>query len=138
MPAIDRVAFYRTNVTFQLTGANNQTVIRAASLSINEELSEADATTTEDNGYAFTVMTLSKITGSIRVYQREGENLPMLARQTGTLRWNVNTTNVSLGNYTVPIQVGTINRGEASVDGVIPCTINFTGQGGWANGSFGA
>lgn len=137
MAATDRIAFYRTNVTFTPTGGN-ATVIKTASLSLNEEVAEADATTTEDNGYAHTVMTLAKITGSMRLYHREGEDLPVSARDKGTLTWNVNTTNASLGNYTVNVQIGSVNRGDADVNGVIPCTINFVGQGGWANGSFGA
>jgi hypothetical protein len=137
MAATDRVAFYRTNVTFTPTGGN-ATLIKTASLSLNEEVAEADATTTEDNGYAFTVMTLAKITGSMRLYHREGEDLPVKARDRGNLTWNVNTTNPANGNYTVAVQFGTISRGEADVNGVVPCTINFTGQGGWANGSFGA
>jgi hypothetical protein len=137
MAATDRIAFYKTNVTFTPTGGS-PTAIKTNSIALNEEVSEADATTTEDNGYAYTVMTLSKITGTLRLFQREGEDLPIAARDTGTLKWNVNTTNAALGNYTVNVQIGTINRGEADVTGVIPCTINFTGQGGWANGSFGA
>lgn len=137
MAATDRVAFYRTNVSYTPSGGS-PTTIKTASMSLTEEVAEADATTTEDNGYAYTVMTLSKITGSMRLYQREGEDLPVAARDRGTLTWNVNTTNAALGNYTVDVQFGTIARGEADVNGVIPCTINFVGQGGWANGSFGA
>lgn len=137
MAASDRVAFYNTNVTFQPTGGNTPTTLKVASISLNEEVTEVDATTTEDAGYAFNIQTLSKISGQLRFYHREGEQLPMLARQTGTLKWTVNTTNAALGNYTVTVQTGTINRGEASISGILPCTINFSGQGGWANGSFG-
>lgn len=137
MAASDRIPFYRTNVTFTPTGGN-ATLIKTASLTLNEEVAEADATTTEDNGYAYTVMTLSKITGSMRLYHREGEDLPVAARDRGTLTWNVNTTSPANGNYTLDVQIGTINRGEADVNGIIPCTINFVGQGGWANGSLGA
>lgn len=136
MPAPDRIAFRQTNVTFTPTGGS-LTVLKVASMSLNEEVSEADATTTEDNGYAFTVQTLTKISGSMRVYHREGEDLPVKKWQTGNLTWNVNTTNASLGNYTVPVQIGSVSRGEADVSGVVPCTINFSGRGGWANGSFG-
>lgn len=136
MAATDRIAFRQTNVTFTPTGGS-LAVLKVASLSLNEQVSEADATTTEDNGYAFTVQTLTKISGTIKVYQREGEDLPVKKWQTGNLTWNVNTTNASQGNYTVPVQIGSVSRGEADVSGVIPCTINFSGRGGWANGSFG-
>lgn len=136
MAASDRIAFRNTNVTFTPTGGNS-TVIYVNSLSLNEQVTEADATTTEDNGYAYTVQTLAKISGTIKTFHREGQDLPLKARQTGTLVWNVNTTNPALGNYTVPVQIGSVNRGDADVSGVVPCTISFSGRGGWSTGSFG-
>lgn len=138
MASSDRIAFFNTNVTFTPSSSNTPTTLKVASLTLNEEVTEVDATTTEDGGYAFNVLAISKISGSIRVFHREGENLPILARAKGNLTWNVNTTNPATnGNYTVPIQVGSITRGEADVRGVVPCTINFSGQGGWTTGSLG-
>lgn len=136
MAAGDRIAFYRTNVTFTPTGGA-ATAIKTASLSLNEEVATVDTTTTEDNGYAYQLATLSTISGSLQLFQRADQDVPISARDTGALAWNINTTNTAMGNYTLNVQITSVNRGEATVQGAIPVTVAFVGQGGWANGSFG-
>jgi hypothetical protein len=136
MAAGDRLAFYRTNVTFTPTGGS-LAAIKTTSLTLNEEVATVDVTTTEDNGYAFQLATLSTISGTLNLFQREDQNVPIVARQTGALAWNINTTNTALGNYSLDVQITSVNRGEANVQGAIPVAISFVGQGGWKSGSFG-
>lgn len=133
----DRLAFYLCNVTFTPTGGN-ATDFNASSITLTEDVATVDVTTTEDGGYANQLATLATITGSVNVWKREGEDLPVRARQTGLLTWYDLQSNTSAGNHSLNVQITTITRGEANVQGAIPCTVNFVGQGGWANGSFGA
>jgi len=132
----DRLAFYLCNVTFKPTGGN-ETVIGVSSITLNENVAMVDDTTTEDNGYAHQTAALSTITGSVSLFKKAGEDLPLSARETGLLTWYDLKANSSAGNHSLNVQVGTIDRGQATIQGVIPCTINFVGQGGWANGSWG-
>jgi hypothetical protein len=132
----DRIAFYKCNVTFTPTGGN-ATDFKASSITLTEDVGTADVTTTEDNGYAYQIGTLATITGTVNVFKREGQELPAKARQTGLLTWFDNSANTSAGNHSLNVMITTISRGEANVQGAVPCSINFVGQGGWANGSFG-
>lgn len=134
----DRMAFYKCNVTFTPTGSNTTTDFKASSITITEDVATADVTTTEDSGYANQIGTLATISGSVNVYRREGQDLPVSARDTGALRWNDNASNLTAGNHSLNVQITTIQRGEANVQGSVPVTISFVGQGGWASGSFGA
>jgi len=137
MAAGDRLAFYRTNVTFTPTGGS-VSALKTTSITLNEEVATVDVTTTEDNGYAYQLATLSTISGSLNLFQRADQDIPIAARDTGALAWNINTTNTALGNYTLNVQITSVNRGEANVQGAIPVAISFVGQGGWASGSFGS
>lgn len=133
----DRIAFYNCNVTFTPSGGS-ATDFKASSITITEDVATADVTTTEDGGYAYQLGTLATITGSVNVFRREGQDLPVAARDTGLLKWNDNASNLTAGNHSLNVQITSIQRGEASVQGAVPCTISFVGQGGWASGSFGA
>jgi hypothetical protein len=129
----DRLAFYKTKVNF------NGTDMKVSSLSLNEQASTEDVTTTEDGGYAFQLATLSKIDGTFKTWHRENTAPLVSVRQTGNLTWNVggNTSNVSLtGNWTVPIQITGVSKGDASVSGAVPLTVTFVGQGGYVTGSY--
>lgn len=131
----EKQVFYKNNVTFTPTGGA-ATDFKAAAITLTENIAFVDTTTTEDNGYANQTATLSTIEGSIRVFKREGMNLPVAARQVGLLVWRDSTSNATAGNHSMNVQIGTVTRGEASVQGTVPCTIAFVGQGGWANGSW--
>lgn len=133
----DRLAFYKCNVTFTPTGGN-ETVIKTSSITLQENVATVDVTTTEDDGYAYQLPTLSTITGSLNLFKREGQDDPVAARDTGLLKWYDSKANGSLGNYSLNVAITTINRGEATVQGAIPVSISFVGQGGWANGSWGS
>jgi PKD repeat protein len=133
----DRLAFYLCNVTFTPSGGN-ETVFKASSITLTEDVATVDVTTLEDNGYANQLATLSTISGSINVFKREGEDLQVKARQKGLLKWYDLKSNITAGNQSLNVQITTITRGEANVQGAIPCSIAFVGQGGWANGSWGA
>jgi hypothetical protein len=133
----DRLAFYLCNVTFTPTGGN-QTSFKASSITLTEDVATVDVTTTEDDGYAVQLATLATITGSVNLFKREGEDLPVKARQKGLLTWYDLKANSTAGNHSLNVQITTIARGEANVQGAVPCTVSFVGQGGWANGSWGA
>lgn len=129
----DRLAFYKTKVTF------NGTDLKVSSLSLNETTGTEDVTTTEDLGYAFQIATLSKIDGNLKIWHRENTQPPVSVRQTGNLTWNVtgNTSNATLtGNWTLPVQITSVQRGDANVNGAVPITVAFVGQGGWITGSY--
>lgn len=132
----DRLAFYKCNVTFTPT-SGSETVIKTSSITLNEEVATVDVTTTEDNGYAYQLATLATIAGSLNVFKREGENDPVKARQTGLLKWYDLKSNATAGNYSLNVQITSVNRGEATPQGAIPVSVSFVGQGGWANGSWG-
>ena len=132
----DRLAFYLCNVTFTPSGGS-ETNFKASSITLTEDVATVDTTTTEDNGYANQLATLATISGSVNVFKREGEDLPVDARQKGLLKWYDLKSNTSAGNYSLNVQITTITRGEANVQGAVPCSISFVGQGGWANGSWG-
>lgn len=133
----DRMAFYKCNVTFTPTGSNTTTDFKASSITITEDVATADVTTTEDNGYAYQIGTLATITGSVNVIRRIGQELPVTARDTGKLVWNDDSSNLTAGNHSLNVEITTIQRGEANVQGSVPVTISFVGQGGWSSGSFG-
>lgn len=133
----DRMAFYKCNVTFTPTGSNTTTDFKASSITMTEDVATADVTTTEDGGYAYQIGTLATITGSVNVIRRIGQELPVTARDTGKLVWNDDSSNLTAGNHSLNVEITTIQRGEASVQGTVPVTINFVGQGGWSSGSFG-
>lgn len=132
----DRLAFYKTSVQFTPTGGN-ATTLKVASISIAENVTTADVTTTEDSGYSFQLATLSSITGTFNMFLRDNQNTEVLARQTGELKWFTNSANNTTGNYILDIQITNINRGEANLQGAIPVAVSFVGQGGWKTGSFG-
>jgi len=132
----DRLAFYLCNVTFTPTGGN-ETTFKASSITLTEDVATVDVTTTEDDGYANQLATLATISGSVNVFKRVGEDLPVAARETGLLKWYDLKANSTMGNYSLNVQITTIARGEANVQGAVPCSISFVGQGGWANGSYG-
>jgi len=123
-------------VTFTASGVSVSS-FEASSITLTEDVATVDTTTTEDNGYANQLATLATISGSVNVFKREGEDLPVDARQKGLLKWYDLKSNVSAGNYSLNVQITTITRGEANVQGAVPCSISFVGQGGWANGSWG-
>ena len=133
----DRLAFYLCNVTFTPSGGS-ETVFKASSITLTEDVATVDVTTLEDNGYANQLATLSTISGSMNVFKREGEDLQVKARAKGLLKWYDLKSNSTAGNQSLNVQITTITRGEANVQGAIPCTIAFVGQGGFANGSWGA
>jgi hypothetical protein len=133
----DRLAFYLCNVTFTPSGGS-ETIVGVSSINLDENIAMVDVTTTEDDGYANQIAALSTIAGSISQFKKEGQDLSVKARQKGLLKWYDLKSNVSAGNHSLNVQIGTITRGQATVQGAIPCTINFVGQGKWANGSWGA
>jgi hypothetical protein len=132
----DRLAFYLCNVTFTPSGGS-ETVLGVASINLDENVAMVDVTTTEDDGYANQIAALSTITGSVTAFKKEGQDLQVKARQKGLLKWYDLKSNVTAGNHSLNVQIGTITRGQATVQGAIPATINFVGQGKWANGSWG-
>lgn len=133
----DRMAFYKCNVTFTPTGSNTTTDFKASSITITEDVATADVTTTEDAGYAYQIGTLATITGSVNVIRRIGQELPVKARDAGKLVWNDDSSNLTAGNHSLAVEITTIQRGEANVQGSVPVTISFVGRGGWSTGSFG-
>jgi hypothetical protein len=133
----DRLAFYLCNVTFTPSGGS-ETVLGVASISLDENVAMVDVTTTEDNGYANQIAALSTITGTMTTFKKEGQDLQVKARDKGLLKWYDLKSNVTAGNSSINVQIGTITRGQATVQGAIPVTINFVGQGKWANNSWGA
>jgi hypothetical protein len=132
----DRLAFYLCNVTFTPSGGS-ETVLGVASINLDENLAMVDVTTTEDNGYANQIAALATISGSMTTFKKEGQDLQVSSRDKGLLKWYDLKSNITAGNHSLNVQIGTITRGQATVQGAIPCTINFVGQGGWANGSWG-
>jgi len=133
----DRLAFYLCNVTFTPSGGS-ETVLGVASINLDENVAMVDVTTTEDNGYANQIAALSTITGTMTTFKKEGQDLQVKARDKGLLKWYDLKSNVTAGNSSINVQIGTITRGQATVQGAIPVTINFVGQGKWANNSWGA
>ena len=133
----DRLAFYLCNVTFTPSGGS-ETVLGVASINLEENVAMVDVTTTEDLGYANQIAALSTISGTLTTFKKEGQDLQVKARDKGLLKWYDLKSNVSAGNHSLNVQMGTIARGLANVQGAIPATINFVGQGKWANGSWGA
>lgn len=107
------------NTTASFGGAN----FPFSTVSFQKTQDMVDTTTTADGGYESVTPGLIHRNASLTVYQGTSNmTLPTLGAR-GTFSWT------GAGNETFPARVEDISYGQAQVNGAIPITIKFKGDG---------
>jgi hypothetical protein len=116
MPSTPKTTFYSTTVTF---GGSS---IAAASASYTDSIELADTTTTADGGYKSVTPTLKDRKATVTTYVGSANSTLPTIGANGSLSWTG-------GGAAFPAYVADVSYGQAQVNGAIPVTITFQGNG---------
>lgn len=116
MPSTPKTTFLSTTVTFG--GAS----IAAASASYTESVELADTTTTADAGYKSVTPTIKDRKATVTTYVGSANSTLPAMGANGSLSWTG-------GGAAFPAYVQDVSYGQAQVNGAIPVTITFQGNG---------
>lgn len=106
---------YNTNVTF------GGELLPFSSVSYQKTQEMVDTTTTDDNGWKSVTPGLKERNASVTVYKgTTGLTIPEIGDR-GTFSWT--------GGESFPARVADVSYGQAQINGAVPVTIKFEGDG---------